>query len=136
MTHKLLADLIVVLHFLFIVFAISGGVLALRWRWIPWLHLPCVAWGVAIELTGRVCPLTTLENSLRAAGGAAGYPGGFIEHYLLAAIYPAGLTREIQLVLGGILLSLNAAVYFLLWRRARNNPDAKAAIQTRRTRIV
>ena len=118
MTHKLLADLVVVLHFLFIVFAIFGGVMALRWRWIPWLHLPCVAWGAAIELTGRVCPLTPLENSLRAAGGAAGYSGGFIEHYLLAAIYPAGLTRDIQLVLAGCLLSLNAAVYFLLWRRA------------------
>ena len=121
MTHKLLADLVVVLHFLFIVFAIFGGVLALRWRWIPWLHLPCMAWGAAVELTGRVCPLTPLENSLRAAGGAAGYPGGFIEHYLLAAIYPAGLTRGIQLILAGILLSLNAAVYFLLWRRAAGN---------------
>ena len=121
MTHKLLADLVVVLHFLFIVFAIFGGVLALRWRWIPWLHLPCVAWGAAVELTGRVCPLTPLENSLRAAGGAAGYPGGFIEHYLLAAIYPAGLTRGIQLVLAGILLCLNAAVYFFVWRRALRN---------------
>ena len=121
MTHKILADLVVVLHFLFIVFAIFGGVLALRWRWIPWLHLPCVTWGAAVELTGRVCPLTPLENSLRAAGGAAGYPGGFIEHYLLAAIYPAGLTREIQLALAGILLSLNAAVYFFVWRRALRN---------------
>ena len=118
MAYKLLADLVVVFHFLFIVFAIFGGVLALRWRWIAWLHLPCAAWGAAIELTGRVCPLTPLENSLRAAGGAVGYPGGFIEHYLLAAIYPAGLTRDIQLGLAGILLCLNAAVYFLLWRRA------------------
>ena len=121
MTHKILADLVVVLHFLFIVFAIFGGVLALRWRWIPWLHLPCVTWGAAVELTGRVCPLTPLENSLRAAGGAAGYPGGFIEHYLLAVIYPASLTREIQLALAGILLSLNAAVYFFVWRRALRN---------------
>ena len=121
MTHKLLADLVVVFHFLFIVFAIIGGVLALRWRWIPWLHLPFVAWGAAVEHTGQVCPLTPLENSLRAAGGAAGYPGGFIEHYLLAAIYPAGLTRDIQLALACILLSLNAAVYFFVWRRARRN---------------
>ena len=122
MTQRLLADLLVVFHFLFIVFATLGGVLALRWRWVPWLHLPCAAWGAVIELTGRVCPLTPLENTLRAAGGAAGYPGGFIEHYLLAAIYPAGLTREIQLILAGILLSLNAAVYFLLWRRAGSKP--------------
>ena len=121
MTHRVLADLVVVLLFLFIVFAIFGGVLALRWRWIPWLHLPCVAWGATVELTGRVCPLTPLENSLRAAGGAAGYPGGFIEHYLMAAIYPADLTRDIQLVIAGILLSLNAAVYFFVWRRALRN---------------
>ena len=121
MIQRLLADLLVVFHFLFIVFATLGGVLALRWRWIPWLHLPCAAWGAAIELTGRVCPLTPLENALRAEGGAAGYPGGFIEHYLLAAIYPAGLTRDIQLALAGILLSLNAAVYFFVWRRARRN---------------
>ena len=121
MTQRLVADLVVVFHFLFIVFATLGGVLALRWRWIPWLHLPCAAWGAAVELTGRVCPLTPSENSLRAAGGAAGYPGGFIEHYLLAAIYPAGLTRDIQLALAGMLLSLNATVYFCVWRRAHRN---------------
>ena len=121
MTDKILADLVVVLHFLFIVFAMIGGVLALRWRWIPWLHLPCVAWGAAVELTGRVCPLTPLENALRAAGGAAGYTGGFIEHYLLAAIYPAGLTRDMQLLLAGVLLGLNATVYFFVWRQARHN---------------
>ena len=118
MTDRLLADLVVLFHFLFIVFATLGGLLALRWRWVPWLHLPCAAWGVAIELTGRVCPLTPLENSLRASSGAAGYAGGFIEHYLLAAIYPAGLTRDIQLILAGILLSLNAVIYLMLWRRA------------------
>lgn len=119
MTDRLLADLVVVIHFLFIVFATLGGLMALRWRWVPWLHLPCVAWGAAVELTGRVCPLTPLENSLRASSGAAGYAGGFIDHYLLTAIYPAGLTRNIQLALAAILLSLNAAVYFLVWRRSR-----------------
>ena len=121
MAYKLLADLVVVFHFLFIVFAIIGGVLALRWRWIVWLHLPCVAWGAAVELSGRVCPLTPLENSLRAAGGAAAYSGEFIRHYLLPAIYPSGLTRDIQLALACILLSLNAAVYFFVWRRASRN---------------
>ena len=132
MTYKVLADLVVVFHFLFIVFAMIGGVLALRWRWIAWLHLPCVAWGAAVELTGRICPLTPLENSLRAAGGAAGYPGGFIEHYLLAAIYPAGLTRDIQLVLAGILLSFNGVVYFFVWRRARRNSAATSSRRSRR----
>ena len=121
MTYKFLADLVLVFHFLFIVFALIGGVLALRWRWIPWLHLPCVAWGAAVELTGGICPLTPIENSLRVASGAAGYTGGFIEHYLQAAIYPAGLTPDSQLLLAGILLSVNGAVYFFVWQRARRN---------------
>lgn len=119
MTYKLLADLVLSIHFLFIVFAMTGGVLALRWRWMPWLHLPCVAWGATVELTGWICPLTPLENSLRAAAGTIGYSGGFIEHYLLAAIYPAGLTRDVQLMLAGILLGLNAVVYFIVWHRRR-----------------
>ena len=121
MAYKLLADLVVVFHFLFIVFAIIGGVLVLPWRWIACLHLPCVAWGAAVELSGRVCPLTPLENSLRAAGGGAAYSGGFIQHYLLPVIYPTGLTRDVQLALACILLSLNAAIYFFVWRRARRN---------------
>lgn len=119
MVHKLLADLVLSLHLLFIVFAMFGGLLALRWRWIPWLHIPCVSWGVTVELTGWICPLTPLENALRAAGGAAGYSGGFIERYLLGALYPAGLTREVQWLLAGVLLTLNCAVYLLVWRRAR-----------------
>ena len=119
LVSKLLADGVLLLHFLFIVFATLGAVLALRWRWMPWVHLPCVAWGAFIELTGRICPLTPLENALRAAGGEAGYAGGFIEHYLLAAIYPAGLTRETQFTLAGILLGLNVAIYSLVWWRAR-----------------
>ena len=123
MTAKLLADAVLLLHFGFIAFATLGAVLALRWRWMPWLHLPCVAWGAFVELTGRICPLTPLENALRRAGGDAGYSGGFIEHYLLAAIYPAGLTRGTQLALAGVLLSVNAGVYFLVWRRSRRPPN-------------
>ena len=119
MTAKLLADAVLLLHFGFIVFATLGAVLALRWRWVPWVHLPCVAWGAWVELTGRICPLTPLENALRRQGGDAGYAGGFIEHYLLAAIYPAGLTHETQLVLAAVLLSLNGAIYFWVWRRSR-----------------
>ena len=121
LVSKLLADGVLLLHFLFIAFALLGALLALRWRWIPWLHLPCVAWGAFVELTGRICPLTPLENALRAAGGEAGYAGGFIEHYLLAAIYPAGLTRETQFVLAGILLGLNVAIYALVWWRVRRS---------------
>lgn len=117
MIYGLLADLVLGLHFLFIVFAVAGGVLALRWRWMPWLHLPALAWGAIVEFTGGICPLTPLENALRRAGGAAGYAGSFIERYLVPLIYPGELTREWQFVLGGLLLVINAAIYFLVWRR-------------------
>jgi len=115
-----LADLVIGVHFLFIVFAVAGGALALRWRWIPWLHLSALVWGATVEFTGWVCPLTPLENALRRAAGAATYTQGFVEHYLMPLIYPAGLTREWQWVLGGLLLVINAAVYALVWRRQRS----------------
>jgi hypothetical protein len=117
--ERILADLVVVLHATFIVFAACGGLLALRWRWIPWLQLPAAAWGVAVELCHGVCPLTPLENALRRASGAAGYPGGFVEHYLLPAIYPAGLTAAHQVLLGGTVVVANAGIYAWLWRRSR-----------------
>lgn len=116
-----LADLVLLVHLLFIVFAVGGGLLALRWRWMPWLHLPALAWGATVEFTGWICPLTPLENTLRRAAGAAGSAESFIERYLLPLIYPGELTRELQLVLGGALLLINAAVYALVWQRRRRD---------------
>jgi hypothetical protein len=116
-----LADAVLLLHLMFIVFAVGGGLLALRWHWMPWLHLPALAWGVTVEFTGWICPLTPLENALRRTGGAAGYTESFVEHYLLPLIYPAALTRELQLVLGGALLLINAVVYALVWQRRRRH---------------
>lgn len=124
----LAADLVVLLHFAFILFVVLGGLLVLRWPKLAWLHLPAAAWGAAIELAGGLCPLTPLENALRRAAGEAGYGGGFIEHYLLPIIYPAALTRDIQLVLGLAVLFLNLAVYawiVLRRRRARGAPAAE-----------
>jgi hypothetical protein len=118
MLYKLLADAVAVLHLLFVAFAVAGGLLALRWRWMPWLHLPALAWGATVEFTGWICPLTPLENRLRAAGGEAGYSGGFVDHYLLPLLYPAALDREMQLALGLGLLAINAVAYFLVWRRS------------------
>lgn len=112
-----LADAVLLLHLWFIVFAVGGGLLALRWRWMPWLHLPALAWGATVEFTGWICPLTPLENTLRQAGGAAGYAESFIERYLLPLIYPGELTRELQFVLGGALLLINAVVYAMVWHR-------------------
>jgi len=117
MVYRVLADLLVLTHLAFIGFALAGGLLALRWRWVPWAHLPAAAWGAAVELLGWYCPLTPLENALRRASGAEGYAGGFIERYLLPIIYPAALTREVQLVLGGAVVVLNLAVYLAVCRR-------------------
>ena len=119
MIHRLAADAVLLLHLGFILFVLLGGVLAVRWRWAPLLHLPAVAWGVYIELSGGLCPLTPLENRLRIAAGDAGYAGGFIEHYLLALIYPAGLTQDVQYVLAAIVVGVNALASGWVWRRRR-----------------
>lgn len=126
MAHRLLADLVLLLHLGFILFAVAGGLLALRWRWAPLLHVPAVAWGAYIEMSGGVCPLTPLENALRQAAGSSGYPGGFIEHYLLPLLYPGSLTRSVQLVLVGLLVVTNGLVYAIVVRRhrARRTPAA------------
>ena len=121
MWNRLLADGVLLLHLVFVLFVVAGGLLAFRWRWMPWLHLPALAWGGWIEFSGAICPLTPLENALRRAGGEAGYAGGFVEHYLLPVLYPAALTREIQWMLGMGLLLFNAAVYAVLWRRRRRH---------------
>jgi hypothetical protein len=123
MQFQILADLVAVVHFAFIIYVLFGGVLALRWTWVPWVHLPAVAWGMGIEFLGWYCPLTPLENSLRTMAGDQGYSGGFIEHYLLPVIYPDGLTRNIQLLLGGILVIMNLAVYAIVWRRHRHHQN-------------
>ncbi|WP_427311822.1 DUF2784 domain-containing protein [Cupriavidus sp. H39] len=114
-----LADLVVIAHGLFILFVVAGGLLALRWPRVAWLHLPAAAWGVLIEWAGWICPLTPLENALRHAAGEARYSGGFVERYLLPLIYPAGLTPAVQLWLGLAVLGINVAVYALVWARWR-----------------
>jgi hypothetical protein len=105
-----------------------GALLVLRWRWAALLHLPMLAWGVAIELTGGICPLTPLENTLRRAAGEGGYSGSFLEHYLLPIVYPAGLTSDVQLGLGVGLLLLNVVLYgfvLLRLRRRRASLDGR-----------
>ena len=119
MLYRVLADAVVLFHLVFVAFAVAGGLLAFRRPRIVLLHLPALGWAAFVEFTGRICPLTPLENHLRAASGAAGYQGGFIEHYLLPVLYPAGLTREWQWTLGAGLVAFNVVVYLLLWQRAR-----------------
>jgi hypothetical protein len=109
--NRALADLVLVVHFGFVLFVVLGGLLVLRWRWVAFVHIPAAIWGVLIEYSGWVCPLTPLENSLRMRGGDAGYSGGFIEHYIQPMLYPAGLTRGTQIVLGSLALLVNLTAY-------------------------
>lgn len=119
MLPEFAADLVVLLHFAFILFVVLGGFFALKWRWLAWLHVPAVLWGVWIEFSGGICPLTPLENLLRQAGGEQGYSGDFIARYLLPLIYPADLTREVQFVLGLGLVILNVLVYAIWFARRK-----------------
>ncbi|MGE0352482.1 MAG: DUF2784 domain-containing protein [Gemmatimonadales bacterium] len=112
-----LAQLVVLIHLGFVVFVVIGGVLVLRWRRLMWLHLPAAAWGALIEFAGWICPLTPLEIHLRRLAGEAGYHGGFIEHYLLPILYPPGLTRGVQIVLGTVVLVVNALAYWRVWKK-------------------
>ena len=114
-----MADLIVALHFSFVLFVVLGGLLALRWPRLAYLHLPAALWGAWIELTGRICPLTPLENALRRRAGESGYAGGFIEHYILPVLYPSGLTRTVQVGLGLIVILDNLGIYGYLLIRKR-----------------
>jgi len=132
MLHRFLADCIVLLHFAFVLFAVLGGLLVLRWRRVAWLHVPAAIWAAAIEFRGWICPLTPLENWLRYEGGEAGYESSFVERYVLPVLYPDGLTRPIQIALGLLVLGLNAAVYGrILLKRGPRQAGAENANATR-----
>jgi hypothetical protein len=112
MSYNALADLVLLAHLAFVAFVVIGGAAVLRWPRMAWVHLPAVAWAVMIEYAGWVCPLTPLENALREAGGGAAYAGGFVERYVVPVLYPADLTRAVQVALGTAVLLLNALVYW------------------------
>jgi hypothetical protein len=113
------ADAVLVLHAVFVVFVVLGGLGVRRWPWLAWLHLPAAAWGAAISFGGWICPLTPLEVALRRAAGEAGFAGGFVEHYLFGVLYPDGLTPAVQVLLGLGVLAVNAVVYLRLLRRRK-----------------
>jgi hypothetical protein len=118
-SYRLLADLVLLVHAFFVAFVVLGGLAVLRWPRIAWVHLPVVAWGAGIEFMGGICPLTPLENHWRRLAGEQGYEGGFIDHYLVAALYPDGLTRGVQLALGMLVIAVNVAIYARIWRRKK-----------------
>ena len=119
MIYRALADAVLVAHLAFVLFVVLGGLLVLRWPRLAWLHLPAAIWGVLIEYSGWICPLTPLENSFRARGGEGGYSGGFIQHYIQPVLYPSGLTRSTQIVLGSLLLILNLTAYSIALSRTK-----------------
>ena len=114
------ADAIVLLHFAFIVFVLFGAWCVLRWKWIAWLHVPAFVWGALVEFLGAECPLTPLEQRARAMAGDQGYTGGFVEHYVMPVMYPAGLTPTIQFWLGLFVVAVNLAVYAFVIVRSRH----------------
>jgi len=120
---KTAADVIVLVHLAFILFVAAGGLLVFRWPKLAWVHVPAVVWGALIELAGWICPLTPLENRLRGAGGEAAFAGGFIDRYIMPIIYPAGLTRGMQLTLGTVVIVVNLVVYGSLFLR-RKRPSS------------
>lgn len=113
------ADAVLIIHLCFVLFVVLGGLAVLRWPRVAWLHVPAVLWGIYIELSGRVCPLTPLENSLRQRGGEPGYSGGFIEHYIAALLYPEGLSRAVQFALGAVVIAVNVIIYWRVLKRRR-----------------
>jgi len=116
MIYRMLADLVVILHLLFITFALFGGVLVLWRRYMLFAHIPAALWAVAISVNGWICPLTPLENKLRFSAGAEGYPGGFVEHYVIPIIYPIGLNFDVQILLGIAAVGINIVTYaFIYW---------------------
>jgi len=111
-----LADLVLIVHALFIAFVIFGGFIVLKWHGMIWAHIPCAIWGALIELFGWICPLTYLENYFHEIGNAHSYESSFIQHYILPVIYPPGLTTETQLLLGIFVIVVNLVVYGFVWR--------------------
>ncbi|MGD8652343.1 MAG: DUF2784 domain-containing protein [Desulfobacterales bacterium] len=121
MFYELLADIVLGIHFIFVLFATLGALLVICWPKIAWGHIPAVVWAAWIEFSGRICPLTPLENELRMQGGGAGYTGDFVGHYLLGLIYPDGLTRQVQIILGALVLGINLVLYgyVFFWRKRK-----------------
>ena len=120
MLARLITDFLVVVHFLFIAFVVFGAFLVFKWWWFSLLHIPSVLWAVLLELKGWVCPLTPLEHYFRQMAGSNDYKGGFIDHYIVAIVYPEGLTRDMQVALGFIVLAINLAIYTLIYLRQRS----------------
>jgi hypothetical protein len=127
-----LAGAVVLLHVAFVAFVLAGALLAIRWRWIPWAHIPAAAWAAFVEVSGRICPLTPLENAFRSRAGLDPYSGDFVAEYVFPVLYPDGLTRNAQIVFGLVVVLVNAAAY--VWLRFRMRPGQPGEVEGRKTK--
>jgi len=123
MFYRIAADMVLMTHFAFILLVVAGALAVFRYPWFVWIHVPAASWGAFVELTGRICPLTTLENFLRIHAGQEGYANSFVEQYILPVIYPVGLTRQVQLLLAGLVVAVNAIIYATILLRKRAAPQ-------------
>ena len=123
MLYRMLADLVVVTHVVFIAFVAVGSLLVWKWPRLLWSHLAVVAWAAAIVAVGFTCPLTPLEKHLREQAGQPSYDGGFIDHYLEGVIYPGRFTTLARLLVG----SLIVVGYAVLLTRGRRNRRPSSA---------
>lgn len=117
MLYKLLADLTVLMHLAFILFVVLGGLFVLRWKKVMWVHIPIAIWGVVVEYFDILCPLTPLENHFRELSGNVTYETGFIEQYIIPVMYPAGLNRNLQFILGSLVIVFNICIYLLVFTK-------------------
>jgi hypothetical protein len=122
---RVAADLVLAVHLAFVLFVVLGSLLTIWRRWAVWLHIPAVLWGVAVEFSGWICPLTPLENALLRSGGGTSYQGDFLSHYLLRVLYPQGLTRTAQFMLGGFALVVNALLYTAILLNTRKGRTSR-----------
>ena len=124
MVYSILSQLIVLLHFAFILFVIFGAFLVLRWHKIAWIHIPFALWGMGVEYFNIICPLTPWENHFRQLAGSTVYESGFIEHYIIPLMYPEVLSRNLQFILGSIVLIINGLIYGIVICRALKKQKA------------
>lgn len=125
MDSRTLADVLVLIHFGFVLFVAAGGLLVLRWPRLAFAHLPAALWGAWIELSGGICPLTPIEKALRVRAGQSAYSGDFVEHYVLPILYPSGMTRQTQLMLAALVVAANLVIYAVVVRRRRGRLDGR-----------
>jgi hypothetical protein len=117
--YAIAAGLVVLVHFSFVLFVVAGALLGLKWPRATWVHLPAVIWAAYIEFSGGICPLTPLENDLRAKAGLNYYGGDFVARYLFPVLYPEGLTRQAQMMIGLLVVAANIGLYIFVSSRRR-----------------